>query len=96
MILMNMAATCKKGLLLLGLATAVLATPVMGIEVRHDNLTSPCDSCCAQTQPLSFARSLAFDCLSCVSCIHSFLLDGVAVGVVIVNWGRDTRILTSS
>lgn len=39
-----MATTWKKGMLLLGLATAVSATPVMGIEVRHRNLTSPiCD-----------------------------------------------------
>jgi hypothetical protein len=49
----NMAASWKKALLLLGMATAVYATPVMGIEVRHDNLTSPCDSC-PRTIGLSF------------------------------------------
>jgi hypothetical protein len=54
-----MAATRKQGLLLLGLATAVLATPVTGIEVRQTS--PPCASCFAQSPALPFARSLAFD-----------------------------------
>lgn len=33
-----MVATWKKGLFVLGVTTVVLAAPVMGIEVRHDNL----------------------------------------------------------
>jgi hypothetical protein len=57
-----MATTWKKGLLLLGLTTAVFATPVMGIEVRHGNRTNPLSySCDAQSPALSFACSLALD-----------------------------------
>ena len=33
--ILNMVATWKKGLFVLGLTTVVLAAPVMGIEVRH-------------------------------------------------------------
>jgi hypothetical protein len=61
----NMMAAWTRALLLLGLATAVLANPMMGIEVRHDNLTSPCDLCSAQSAALSFARSRAFDFVRC-------------------------------
>jgi hypothetical protein len=57
----NMAATSKKALLLLGVATAMFATPVTGIEVRHDILTTPYDACSAQSAALCYARSLAFD-----------------------------------
>jgi hypothetical protein len=49
----NVAATWKKVLLLLGLATAVFGTLVVGLEVRHENLTSPCDSCSAELAALS-------------------------------------------
>lgn len=53
----NMAANWKKGLLILGLTAVVLATPVMGIEVRHG-----CKSWIVKSSPLSFlACSLAFD-----------------------------------
>jgi hypothetical protein len=37
--IVNMAGTWQKGLIVLGLATAMFAFPAMGIEVRHGNLT---------------------------------------------------------
>jgi hypothetical protein len=60
-----MTASWKKALLLLGVATAVLATPVLGIEVRYDNVTSPRDIYAAQSAAVSFARSRAFDFVRC-------------------------------
>jgi hypothetical protein len=39
--ILNMVATWKKGLVVLALTAVALATPVMGIEVRRGNLTSP-------------------------------------------------------
>jgi hypothetical protein len=62
-------ATWKKGLVVLALTAVVLATPVVGIEVRRGNLTSP-----ATPAPHNHPRLFPLLLLSCLIRIARYFL----------------------